>query len=67
MNTLTPQEAIETLDRAVGMLNATRQDHFALQQAIISIRRFIAENTTGTTTKVLPFDPGNATATKSEA
>jgi hypothetical protein len=63
MNTPTPQEAIEIIDRAVGMLNATRQDHFALQQAIMSLRRLVSEKETPT--RVLPFDQANTTNTAS--
>jgi hypothetical protein len=40
----TPQEALEMLDRAVGMLNASRADHFALQQAIMTLRRYVSEH-----------------------
>jgi hypothetical protein len=65
MNQVTPHEALEMLDRAVGMLNATRQDHFALQQAILSLRRFVGENSKDTATKVLPFEQANATSTGS--
>ena len=44
MNPQTPQEAIEMIDRALAQLNASREAHFTLQQAVMTLRRFIMEN-----------------------
>jgi len=44
MEPKTPQEALDLIDRALAMLNASRGDHFALQQAVMVLRRFVSEN-----------------------
>lgn len=42
---MTPTEAVNLLDRAASMANASRQDHLLIQQAVDELRAFIAKNT----------------------
>jgi hypothetical protein len=41
---MTPQQAIELLNNATGLLNASRQDHYNIQNALKTLEIFIIQN-----------------------
>lgn len=43
---MTPEQALQILDRAVSLLQLGREDHARLQQAVIVLEKEIDENDT---------------------